>query len=426
MAQTALESRIQDNSAWNFTVNLWDIMFITVASSLVARDTVMPALVLQLTDAKWVIGLIPAIFTLGFYLPQLFSANFSERMRFKKPFVAFVGGLGERVPYLLIAITLWALAGTNPTAALALFFLFLGVAYFSMGFATPAWYDMIAKVIGVNRRGLWSGLSHSLGAMLGVVAAVYVGRILDAYLFPDNFVLLFGLAFFFATISWVGLILNREPPSETVKESVPLVVYLRRLPAVLRRDRNYGRFLVSRSTVQLGTMAAAYYTAYGIERLADDGRGIGVLTGFSIGSVAVMNLVWGLIGDRYGHKLVLAGGAVCLVCAPLAAYFADSQTGLAIAFVLGGAYIAADMVSGLNIILEFCAPADRPTYIGLTNTLLAPVVTLAPLIGGWLATTGGYQPLFVTASVIAVCGALLLIFWVREPRHNGTVGDGIT
>jgi hypothetical protein len=34
--------------------------------------------------------------------------------------------------------------------------------------------------------------------------------------------------------------------------------------------------------------------------------------------------------------------------------------------------MSADSVSRMNIILEFCAPEDQPTYIGLTNTLLAP------------------------------------------------------
>jgi predicted MFS family arabinose efflux permease len=69
------------------------------------------------------------------------------------------------------------------------------------------------------------------------------------------------------------------------------------------------------------------------------------------------------------------------------------------------------------IILEFCAPEDRPTYIGLTNTLLAPAKTLAPLIGGWLATWAGYHEMFVVALVVALLGGGLLTAWVREPRH---------
>ena len=80
--------------------------------------------------------------------------------------------------------------------------------------------------------------------------------------------------------------------------------------------------------------------------------------------------------------------------------------------------IAADAVSGLNIILEFSDPADRPTYIGLTNTLLAPSKVLAPIIGGWLATWLGYPSLFLVALSMALFGCLLLGVWLREPRAH--------
>jgi MFS family permease len=97
---------------------------------------------------------------------------------------------------------------------------------------------------------------------------------------------------------------------------------------------------------------------------------------------------------------------------------APSPEWLAFTFILLGAYSAADSVSGLNIILEFCAPEDRPTYIGLTNTLLAPVIVLAPILGGTLATVAGYPGLLMVAMLIAGTGGLLMAFWVREPRRQ--------
>jgi MFS family permease len=71
----------------------------------------------------------------------------------------------------------------------------------------------------------------------------------------------------------------------------------------------------------------------------------------------------------------------------------------------------------MNIILEFCAPEDQPTYIGLTNTLLAPTQTLAPIVGGWLATWAGYREMFVVALALSILGGVVLALWVREPRR---------
>jgi MFS family permease len=112
-------------------------------------------------------------------------------------------------------------------------------------------------------------------------------------------------------------------------------------------------------------------------------------------------------------------GALLLMAAALTAWVAMSATWLAVVFFLLGAAISAELTSSLNIILEFCTPEDRPTYIGLTNTLLAPTLALAPIIGGWLATlTGGFSLLFLAAALCAGLGALLLLFWVHEPRRT--------
>ena len=363
MRQAIIEQQVQNNLRWNFSVNLWDIMFITLGLSLISRDTVMPVMVSKVTDSKLIIGLIPALFTLGFYLPQLFSANLSERLAYKKPFVVLLG-TGERLPYLIIAFVIWRWAIPNPTLALVLFFFLLGMAAFSGGYANPAWYDMIAKVIPVDRRGIWSGVGHGLGALMGIIGAYFVGYILQTFPYPDNFALLFVLGFVATAISWCGLILNREPPSSVVKEYIPLTHYLYRLPQIFHRDANYLRFILSRSLIQLGTMASGFYMVYGVQRFAIDGAGVGRLTALLIGSQAVMNLILGAVGDRHGHKLVLVLAAFAVGCAALLAVVGRSQLWLAFTFILLGVYLAADSVSGLNIVLEFCAPRTGLPILG--------------------------------------------------------------
>ena len=418
MAETTHDRTADSNLTWNFTVNLVDIAFITLGISLVSRDTVLPVLVSTLTDSNLAIGLIAALYGLGIYLPQLFTANFTERLRYKKPFVMLVGSVGERLPYLLMGVAVWLFAVPAPQVALILVLGCLAMSGFSAGAATPAWYDMIAKVIPVRRRGLWSGLGHGLGAMMAIVGAFLVGRILDGYPYPANYTLLFVLAFGATCISFVGLALNREPPSEAVKARVSTRAYFRQLPALLRTNANYRRFFISRTTVILGTMATSFFIIYGSQRFNLDGAAIGLMTAALVASQAIMSLVWGVIGDRVGHKVVLTSAALALALAALNTLLAPTQGWLVLSFVLLGMYSSGDAVSGLNIILEFAAPEDRPTYIGLTNTLLAPTIILAPILGGWLATVAGFPTLLVTATAIASTGALLLAFWVREPRHK--------
>jgi MFS family permease len=112
-----------------------------------------------------------------------------------------------------------------------------------------------------------------------------------------------------------------------------------------------------------------------------------------------------------------------MALAALAARATSSLSGLWVAFVLLGMSVSAASVSSMNIILEFCASEDRPTYIGLTNTLLAPGM-LSPILGGWLATWVGYRGMFTVATILSLLGSALLALWVREPRHmRQTTGD---
>lgn len=67
--------------------------------------------------------------------------------------------------------------------------------------------------------------------------------------------------------------------------------------------------------------------------------------------------------------------------------------------------------------LEFAEPAEQPTYIGLTNTLMAPFTFAGPILAGWIAETFDINLLFAVSLGFGIVGAALLWWWVREPRQ---------
>ena len=85
-------------------------------------------------------------------------------------------------------------------------------------------------------------------------------------------------------------------------------------------------------------------------------------------------------------------------------------------FFLSGAVSAGTFISGISIVYEFTDAENRPTYIGLANTIPGIVVSVAPLIGGWLAGAMSYRFMFILSAIIGVVSWALLRFAVREPR----------
>ena len=89
-------------------------------------------------------------------------------------------------------------------------------------------------------------------------------------------------------------------------------------------------------------------------------------------------------------------------------------------FFLRGATDAGIFISEISIVYEFTDAENRPTYIGLANTVPGVAGAIAPMIGGWLAGATSYRAMFVLATVIGVMSWALLRFGVHEPRKAAT------
>ena len=70
----------------------------------------------------------------------------------------------------------------------------------------------------------------------------------------------------------------------------------------------------------------------------------------------------------------------------------------------------------LTITVEFGSEFERPYYIGLANTLIAPATLIAPVLGGFLADTVGFQATFGLALVASLLAVLVLMVVMRDPR----------
>ncbi len=199
---------------------------------------------------------------------------------------------------------------------------------------------------------------------------------------------------------------------------MPVRAYLARIPALVRRDRNMAWFLAARACTVVGVMGSGFFTVYALRVLGAPAWRAGVFTTMLLAGQVAGNLVFGWLADRFGHRLVLATGTAAMACASLVALAAPSVDLLLLAFFLDGVYDAALAVSGLNILLELApAAGERPTYVGLGRTAVAPIAFAAPLLAGLLADAAGFPTVFAIGSGFSLVALVLLIARVRDPRR---------
>src|ERR671924_1052969 len=80
-----------------------DYALFMVGLAFVSPSTILPAFAAWLGAPNVVIGAIPAVMTLGWFLPSLFAAGHTETLTRKLPFL-MKWTLWERVPFLVLAL----------------------------------------------------------------------------------------------------------------------------------------------------------------------------------------------------------------------------------------------------------------------------------------------------------------------------------
>jgi MFS family permease len=185
---------------------------------------------------------------------------------------------------------------------------------------------------------------------------------------------------------------------------------------ILRRDKNFSAFLVVRLLSQFATMGFAFYIVYGLRRFGMSDLTAGFLTAAVTITSTIANALMGWLGDRLGHRAMLIAGSVAITLSSLLAWGAPSLNWMYLVFILSGLANVASWTIGMAITTEFGTEETRPTYIGLSNTLVAPFTIIAPLLGGWIADTTGFQALFMVSAIGGLVIAGLLVWLVRDPR----------
>jgi MFS family permease len=411
------EQRIERDRRWNFAVNASDLVAVNLAKSFIFSSTILTLYASYLTSSAVLIGLIPAIQQVGYLLPQLLTARKSETLARFKPYVVRISVM-ERLPYLFIALAIFAWPGAPSWFAYAMLAVNIGVATGCAGLATPPWKGMLAKVIHPDRRGLLFSLGVGAGGLLGVGGAWLSRAILEHRPFPISYGLCFLLAFAGQAISFFFLTLNREPKLEVTTTAPSLRDYMAELPQILRGDRNFSRYLASQTLFIVATMASSFYVIYGRYHF-------GLSDGFAAGLTMVALLtqsagtpVLGALSDRLGHKWLGEASSWLGAAALVMMLFIPGPGWLYPVFILANLAVAGMGVSRSCITMEFGRSEKLPTFTALSGTLLGIPSLVAPVLGGWILDAAGFGPLFAAALAAALAGWAVLRWGVTDPRMS--------
>jgi MFS family permease len=389
-----------------------------VAMSFASPSTILPAFAASLGAPNVLIGAIPAVMTLGWFLPPLFAAAHTETLARKLPFVLRYT-VWERVPFAVLAAAAMWLAPTRPELTLALLLVMLVIVTGVGGMLTPAWMDIVGRAVPVTIRGRFFALTAVAAAAGGLAGSALTTEIFARVAAPASYALCFVCATICMFASLLALALVREPATTVTPSPHPgLAVYLRRVPVLLRGDPNLRWFLVVRWLSIIGSMASAFYTVYALRAWNAPASALGVFTALLLAGSMAGLLALGWVADHAGYRLVIMTGIAATVGANVVALLAPSLVAFGAVFLLAGLQEAAFRISYPTVLLEFApGPAAQALYIGVGATSITPIAFAAPMAAGLLADAAGFGAVFASAAAAGVLALATLALRVREPRH---------
>lgn len=416
-AERRYELAVRRDLNRNFLVHLVHGMLGQTGFRLLNAPTFLPAYVLLLSGSDMAVGVALALQALGMAATPLLGATLIEHRARVLP-MGFVTGAAMRLSVLGIALSGLLLP---PQQALLAIFLFLTLLGLFQGMQGVIFNVLMAKVIPVSKRGRLTGLRNFLaGITAAAVAAAGGSLFLGAEPDARGYSYTFILAFVLTTCGLLALAFTREPIPPTRRPRSTLGRRLREIPALMRSDRPFSRYVLARSLATMGRMALPFYILFAGVSLELTGANLGILTVAFTLAGTVSNLLWGNLADRFGFRLVYLLSIGLWVIATLVLIASSGLLLTAIVFVGIGSAVQGFQHAAMNLTLEFGHRDDLPLRIAIANSTSEIAGTLGPLAGGIIAAAFGYPALLATSVAFLLAGGVMVMLQVPEPRHAGT------
>ncbi|WP_395348897.1 multidrug effflux MFS transporter [Variovorax sp. UC122_21] len=147
------------------------------------------------------------------------------------------------------------------------------------------------------------------------------------------------------------------------------------------------------------------------------GAGIGEMqmtVSLYIFGLAVGQLVYGPLADRFGRRPVLLAGLALYTAAGLAAALAPEVHSLITARLFQAMGGCAGLVLGRSIVRDTAEAQEATRRLALMNLMVTVGPSIAPLVGGALATALGWRSIFYGLFALGIVG--LLFTWRLLPE----------
>ncbi|RIV28125.1 MFS transporter [Alicyclobacillaceae bacterium I2511] len=409
-----------DSQRRNYLLMFLDNMLFTSAMTFLSINTVLTYFLNHLGATTFEISLANALVSIGAVISQPVFVKKLVSLSYKlHTFVRIL--LTQRLFMLLFVATVPLLAPRHPHWMIVWFLVAWGIFNFFVGSYSPFYMSVFAKMIAVSDRGRLRGYSASAGNGIALIAAYLIGVILKEVAYPFNYTLLLGLGALLLLLDALDFALMKEQPDQVIQVEVNYFRYFRDIPAVLRRNKAFARMVLAFSLMVIAQVGLVYYSLYAIRVYHAQAVDIAWFTATGVFVNILGNIGFGILADRFSHRLVLEYSAVLGALAGLAALSIHHLAGVYIAFALSNLCLSGYNLSSSILVVENTTLDQVPMHISVNVMVTLLVSSAVTLLTGALVSQVSFLSIFV---LVLLAGALSS--WVMHTLPIGTSGGTLT
>ena len=429
----------EGNVRYNYTLGIVNGSLFMFGIAFINPLTVLPVFIKYFTTSDFVVGIASSLWRAGWLLPQLLVAGYVEKIPYKRGIYLRMNGIRLLLTWLTIPlIAIFALS--HPTFLLVCFMLLFALATFLGGIAGLPFNDMVAKTIPPQHLGSFFATRIFFGAGLMSIGAGFIVKYIlgedVAFPFPYNFIIIFTFAALFMTLGIVTYAFVREPPSKVSSPQRTFLSLLKEIPVILKRDVNYRRLIIVQLLSSGISFSLPFYIIIAQEKFGSTVSTAGTFIAMQTIGVLFFNLLWRDISFHRGDRHVIFVALIFQAAIPLYALIISKGLGhwllqsppwvvtaaFSPIFILIGGTMSGLWVGYSSYLLSIAPEDRRPTYVGISNTILG-VAAIFPALGGYLADIAGFHSV-ILLSVVTVCMAIPYSRGLKAPTSRLTNEPG--
>lgn len=413
-AEATFQADVERNLRRNYLPYLIHGMLGQTGFRIIQAPTFLPTYIYGLAGENWLVGVARSCQALGMFLTPMLGANLIEHRK-RVMGMVFATGIMMRLQLLGLALAGYYLGAHANRYAVCIF---LGLFGLFTGMQSVTFSFLMSKLIPVERRGSMVGFRNALAGVVAAFVGGVGGYMIEADVLGNGYASTFLLAFALTAAGLSTMLIVREPVTPNPKVDVSLRERLRDVPALVGGDRDYRMYMLARALGVSGRMALPFFILWAAKRTELSDTDLGTLTAIYFLSITGANLLWGLVADRRGFRLVLLCALILWVGATVLFIYGDTFFVFAVGYVGIAAGFGGFQMACVNLVLEFGERQDVPMRIAVAQSAEQAMSVVAPIVGGLVAEAYGYGPLFWLTAAVQTIALGVVAFGITDPRHR--------